>query len=46
MERLLAALEKHRVVIRERVVGVPDADQETIIGLPIGDAGFGVGIAA
>lgn len=40
MERLLAALEKHRVVIRERVVGVPDADQETIIGLPIGDDGL------
>ena len=40
MERLLAALEKHRVVIRERLVGVPDADQETIIGLPIGDAGL------
>ena len=40
MERLLAALEKHRVVIRERLVGVPDADQETIIGLPIGDEGL------
>ncbi|MDX1926885.1 MAG: DUF885 family protein [Pirellulaceae bacterium] len=40
MERLLAALEKHRVAIRERVVGVPDADQETIIGLPIGDDGL------
>ncbi len=40
MERLLAALEKHRVVLRERVVGVPDSDQETIIGLPIGEDGL------
>ena len=40
MERLLAALEKHRLVMRERVVGVPDTDQETIIGLPIGDDGL------
>jgi len=40
MERLLASLEKHRVALRERVVGVPDADQETIIGLPIGDDGL------
>ncbi len=40
MERLLAAMEKHRIVIRERLVGVPDADQETIIGLPIGDDGL------
>lgn len=40
MERLLAVLEKHRVLIRERIVGVPDADQETIIGLPIGDDGL------
>lgn len=40
MDRLLAVLEKHRVALRERVVGVPDADQETIIGLPIGDEGL------
>ncbi len=40
MERLLAVLEKHRTVLRERVVGVPDSDQETIIGLPIGDEGL------
>ena len=40
MERLLAVLEKHRVALRERVVGVPDADRETIIGLPIGDEGL------
>ncbi len=40
MERLLAALERHRIVLRERLVGVPDADQETIIGLPIGDDGL------
>ncbi len=40
MERLLAVLEKHRVALRERVVGVPDADQETIIGLPIGEDGL------
>ncbi len=40
MERLLAVLEKHRVAIRERIVGVPDNDQDTIIGLPIGDEGL------
>jgi uncharacterized protein (DUF885 family) len=45
MERLQAALEKHRVVIRERLVGVPDADQETIIGLPIGDEGLKLELA-
>ncbi len=40
MDQLLASLEKHRVALRERVVGVPDTDQETIIGLPIGDEGL------
>lgn len=40
MERLGKALEKHRKVLRDNVVGVPDADQETIIGLPIGSAGL------
>lgn len=40
MERLLQALEKHRTALRERVVGVPDSDNETIIGLPIGEEGL------
>jgi uncharacterized protein (DUF885 family) len=40
MERLLALLERHRIVVREQLVGVPDADQETIIGLPIGSDGL------
>jgi uncharacterized protein (DUF885 family) len=40
LERLLAAIQKHRTVLRENVVGVPDKDQETIIGLPIGADGL------
>lgn len=40
MERLSGALEKHRLALRESIVGVPDADQQTIIGLPIGSEGL------
>jgi uncharacterized protein (DUF885 family) len=40
MERLLAQIEKHRVAIREKLVGVADSDQDTIIGLPIGAEGL------
>lgn len=40
MERLTAALEKHRTSLREKLVGVPDSDKETIIGLPIGADGL------
>ncbi|MEO8271092.1 MAG: DUF885 family protein, partial [Aureliella sp.] len=40
MERLGTALEKHRLALREKIVGVLDTDQETIIGLPIGSDGL------
>lgn len=40
VQRLTAALEKYRVALREKIVGVADADQETIIGLPIGRDGL------
>ncbi len=40
IERLHTALDQHRVVLRERVVGIPDADEETIVGLPIGAEGL------
>lgn len=40
MERLASALSKHRKALRETVVGVPEADRETIIGLPIGADGL------
>ncbi len=40
MERLLAALERHRTALREIVVAVPDSDEETIVGLPIGADGL------
>ena len=40
MERLSGALDKHRLTLREKVVGVPDADREAIIGLPIGSEGL------
>ncbi len=36
MENLLAKLEKHRASLRDKVVGVPESDNETILGLPIG----------
>ncbi len=36
MENLLAKLEKHRALLRDKVVGVPESDNETILGLPIG----------
>ncbi len=39
-ERLDAELTKHRNALREKLVGVPDSDNETIIGLPIGDQGL------
>jgi uncharacterized protein (DUF885 family) len=40
MQRLTAALDKHRTALRERVVGVPESDNDTIIGLPIGREGL------
>lgn len=40
MERIQTAIEQHRIALRQHVVGVPDEDQETIIGLPIGEAGL------
>ncbi|MCC9600267.1 DUF885 domain-containing protein [Stieleria sp. JC731] len=40
VKRLRAALSAHRTAIREKLVGVPESDQETIIGLPIGAEGL------
>lgn len=40
MERLRSAMEKHHVALRERVVGISENDQDTIIGLPIGAEGL------
>lgn len=40
VERLKSALTKHRTALRNKVVGVPDSDTETIIGLPIGSEGL------
>ncbi len=40
MERLGSALEKHRLALRECIVGVPDDDHDTIVGLPIGSEGL------
>ncbi len=39
-ERLDGALAKHRVALRETLVGVPESDKDTIIGLPIGADGL------
>ena len=40
MKRLRDALAEHRKAIRERLVGVPESDNETIVGLPIGAEGL------
>jgi uncharacterized protein (DUF885 family) len=40
MERLNKALDRHRTALREKLVGVPESDEETIIGLPIGREGL------
>ncbi|MEZ6137872.1 MAG: DUF885 family protein [Pirellulaceae bacterium] len=40
MERLNAALKQHQAALRDKVVGVPDSDKDTIIGLPIGADGL------
>ncbi|MFO1064248.1 MAG: DUF885 family protein [Pirellulales bacterium] len=40
IKRLEAALTKHRTLLREKIVGVPESDKETILGLPIGDEGL------
>lgn len=40
VERLKSALTKHRTALRNKVVGVADSDEETIIGLPIGNEGL------
>lgn len=42
MERLKSAMNRHYNALREKVVGVPDSDQDTIIGLPIGRDGLAV----
>ena len=42
MQRLSAALAAHRTALRDKVVGVPESDKETIIGLPIGREGLAV----
>ncbi|MCA9195044.1 MAG: DUF885 family protein [Planctomycetales bacterium] len=39
-ERLEAALKNHRRLLREKVVEVPESDNDTIIGLPIGAHGL------
>lgn len=40
MDRLKKAVDKHRTGLLERIVGVPESDKETIIGLPIGSDGL------
>jgi uncharacterized protein (DUF885 family) len=40
MQRLSDALTKHRTALREKIVGVPESDEDTIIGLPIGREGL------
>lgn len=40
MERLLRALKLHQTSLRENIVGVPESDINTIIGLPIGEEGL------
>ncbi len=45
MQRLQSALAEHRKLLREKIVGVPDSDKETIIGLPIGREGLAVELA-
>ncbi|GAB5404925.1 MAG: DUF885 family protein [Aureliella sp.] len=38
--RLKTALTNHRTALRNKVVGVPDSDKDTIVGLPIGADGL------
>ena len=40
MERLSKALNDTIAYLQEKVVGVPESDIETIIGLPIGPEGI------
>jgi uncharacterized protein (DUF885 family) len=40
MESLQASLEAHRKVLRQQVLRIPDEDQETIVGQPIGADGL------
>ncbi|MEM7476217.1 MAG: DUF885 family protein [Planctomycetota bacterium] len=40
VERLFVALNNHKTALRNKVVGVPESDKETIIGLPIGADGL------
>ncbi len=40
MERLQKGLKEHRHGLRNKIVGVPEADQDTILGLPIGSEGL------
>ncbi|GIW96971.1 MAG: X-Pro dipeptidyl-peptidase [Pirellulaceae bacterium] len=42
MERLTKALAAHRKAIRERIVGVAEEDDDTIIGQPIGREGLAI----
>jgi uncharacterized protein (DUF885 family) len=40
MQRLIEGLDAHEKILREKVVGVPQSDDETIIGQPIGTDGL------
>ena len=39
-EALSSKLSRHRELLRDKVVGVPETDKETIVGLPIGADGL------
>ncbi len=41
-QRLLQAMKDHRTALRKHVVGVPVEDNDTILGLPIGDEGLAI----
>ncbi|MCA9128268.1 MAG: DUF885 family protein [Planctomycetales bacterium] len=45
MERLSAAISAHKSALRDHIVGVPESDTETIIGLPIGSEGLKLELA-
>lgn len=40
MERLKKAMNRHYTALREKRVGIPESDEETIIGMPIGSDGL------
>lgn len=39
-ESLSSRLSRHRELLRDKIVGVPESDEETIVGLPIGAEGL------